>query len=490
MSDTTTKQETEDNQSLPKTAAQLEKLMKAILGKSFDMVIDRFQTVKDEAIIIYVDGLTNKDLIDRDILHPMKSKSFVGDVEMTLKATFTTEDTIKEVIAKILDGHVALFYDNSKVFYIIELKQWDKRSVEQPDSEAVTRGPREGFTESILTNTSLLRRKLRTSNLIFDKIVLGKQTNTVVAIVYLDDIVNRKVLKELKERLNTIDVDAILETGHIEQYIEENPLSIISCMGLTQKPDIAAARLLEGRVAILVDGTPHVLTIPELFMENVQTSDDYYNRTPFSNFLRLLRLFGILISIFLPGVAIAIITFNQEMMPFVFLISFIEATSGTPLPEAAEVFFLVLMFELLKEAGTRLPKTIGSAITIVGALIIGQAAVEAGIVGAPTVIIVALTAVSSLIVPNLNEFTTIYRFIMLFLGASFGLIGIGAGVIILLVHLISTDSFGIPILSTFSREELKDSFLRFPMRNIFLRPMSVVKNNVRRKNMTKGEENE
>jgi len=326
----------------------------------------------------------------------------------------------------------------------------------------------------------MLRRKIRTPKLIIESMVIGRQSNTPIAIAYVEGIVNKDVLTELKTRLARVDTDAILESGNIEQYITENTLSPVSGIGITVKPDVTAARILEGRVAILCDGTPHVLTIPSLFVENIQTSEDYYNGVLLATIQRMLRVLGLFISVMLPGLAVAIITYNQEMMPAVFLVSLISSTQKTPLPAGAELFFLILMFELLREAGTRLPKTVGSAVTIVGALIIGEAAVNAGIVSAPAVIIVAITAVTSFIIPNLTEFTLVYRLLFLLLGSTMGLIGISAGAVIMLTQLISTYSFGIPILSSFSKNEMKDALIRFPLWSMKYRPSSIAKDNVKR----------
>ncbi len=443
-------------------------------------MIEIFETEKEKAMIAYIDGLINKDLVDRDIIGPLKSVDFNGNVASALKTHFKIHEDISSACNEMVNGNIAVFYENSKKVIIIDFKQWDKRSVEPPDSETVTRGPKEGFTENIRTNTALIRRKIRNPSLVFENMTLGRQTNTLVSLVYVNGIVNRDVLKELKSRLVTIDVDSILESGIIEQYIDKNAFSPVSGIGVTQKPDIAAARILEGRVGILCDGTPHVLTVPELFIENLHSSEDYYNRTMQSTIIRFLRAIGLFIGMLLPGLFVAIITYNQEMIPPVFLTHLVTSTQKTPLPSAAEAFFLILMFELLRESGTRLPKTIGSAITIVGSLIIGDSAVSAGVVGAPMVIIIALTAVSSFIVPNLTEFIFVYRILFLFLGASMGLIGIGTGLVIMLTQLISTESFGVPILSSFSKNEMKDSIVRFPLWLMKYRPASIAKNNIKR----------
>lgn len=466
---------------VPNTILKCEILVKSIFGNSSDIVIKTFVTQKGKAMIVYVDGLINVDLMHRDIIAPLKSSNFNGSVDLALKTHYKETDNIQSFVEKVIQGNTALFYEGSEKVFIIDIKQWDKRSVETPDTESVIRGPREGFTESIRTNSALLRRKIRTPRLIIENMLIGKQSNTPIGIAYIEGIVNQDVLKELKIRLSQIDTDAIFESGNIEQYICKNAYSPFSGMGVTQKPDVVAARILEGRVAVLCDGTPHVLTIPELFVENIQTSEDYYVRPLLATALRILRLIGLFITIMLPGLSVAIITFSQEMMPSTFLTSLISSTQKTPLPAGAEIFFMILTFELLKEAGTRLPKTVGSAITIVGALVIGDAAVNAGIVSAPAVIIIALTAVSSFIISSLTEYIIIYRFLFLFLGATMGLIGIGSGMVILLTQLVSTESFGIHVLSSFSKNEMKDIVIRFPLKSMKYRPKSIAKDNVQRR---------
>lgn len=472
-----------NRQDIPLKAEECEMLLREIFHNSSDLELQSFDTVKGKAMVVFIDGLSNKDLVDRDIIRPLKSEAFEGNIQTAIKTIYKEVSDIPSCVDEILKGNTAVFCDGSKKICISDLKQWEMRSVETPDAEAVTRGPREGFNENYRTNTSLLRRKIRTPDLVFENYTLGRQTKTAVALVYINGIVNKKVLNELRKKLLEIDTDAILESGQIEQYIDKNVFCTVSGIGLTQKPDIAAKKILEGRVAVLCDGTPHVLTIPELFIENIQTADDYYNRPAFTSILRLLRIVGLFISILLPGLSVAVMTFDQEMMPSVFLYNVISSTEKTPLPVGAEMFFLMLMFELLRESGTRLPRTIGSAISIVGALIIGDSAVNAGIVGAPAVIIIALTAVSSFILPNLAEFVIVYKLFFLILGGTMGLIGIGAGIIIMLVQLCSTESFGVPIMSFFEKSDLKDTFIRFPLKNMKYRPLAIAKDNVKRNNI-------
>lgn len=465
---------------IPEKIADCEALIRSTFHNSSDMVVEAFDTRREKAMIVYIDGLLNKDLMDRDIITPLKSEAFDGDLSASIHTHFRRLDDFNLCVNSLINSNVVIFYEGSKAAFAADLRQWNTRSVEAPDSESVIRGPKEGFTESIRTNTSLLRRKIKNPNLVFEDLELGRQTNTIITLAFVKGIVNRNVLREVKARLSQIDVDAILESGYIEQFLDQHQFSPISGMGLTQKPDVAAGRILEGRVAILCDGTPHVITIPELFIENLHTSEDYYSRILQAFILRTLRLVGLFIGVMLPGLSVAIFTYNQEMLPSSFLTHLIISTQKTPFPSALEAFFLILMFELLRESGTRLPKAVGSAISIVGSLIIGEAAVSAGIVGAPMVIIIALTAVASFIVPNLTEFILIYRLLFLFLGATMGLIGIGAGIMIMLTQVISTESFGIPILSSFSKQELKDTIFRFPLKTMKFRPRSIAKDNIRR----------
>jgi spore germination protein KA len=442
--------------------------------------VNIFTTHSETAMIVFIDGLVNKDLIDRDIIKPIKSPGFDGDVALAVQTIFEKTEDMSVVVEQVLTGNVAVFYEKSNQAYIVEFKGYDKRTVSQPDAEAVIRGPKESFTENIQTNTALMRRKIKTPKFIMESMTLGRQTKTSVILTYIDGIVNQEVLAELKRRLSKIDTAEILETGQIEQQICENTFLPISGMGLTQKPDTAAQKVLCGKIAILCDGTPHALIIPDLFIENLHTSEDYYNRTVYTSIIRILRTISLLITILLPGLGVAIITFHAEMIPAVFFTSIINASQKVPMPIAMEVLMLAAVFELVQVGGARLPNTVGSAITIVGSLVIGEAAVSAGIVSRTMVIIVALTAVAGFLTPNLHEFTIIYRLFFWLLGSTMGLIGIGAGVFIMMTQLISTYTFGIPILSSFSKEELKNSIIRFPIKSLKDRPESIVKDNIKK----------
>ncbi len=445
------------------SAEEAETVFKNRLGQNFDVSVMKFKTHKSDALLVYISGLVSKDLLDRDVIAPLKSPQFKGKPEAVIRAVFEQEDDIDGITDKVTDGNVVLFYSNADKAMIIDFREFETRAVSVPDSESVIRGPKESFTENMATNITLIRRKLKNPDLAIKKIILGKETNTLVTVLYLETAVNKKVLKNVIEKLKKLDVKSVFGVGQIEQMIEDHPLSLLPSTGMTQKPDIVAAKLAEGYVSILCDGAPHAIIIPEVFAESFSTAEDYYSRAPIANFLRIIRVLAFVIAIFFPGTMVAIISFHQGMIPFVFLKTFIAATQETPLPEALEVFLLIIMFELIKEGGTRLPKTSGAAITIVGSLIIGDAAVSAGFISAPSVIIVAIAAVASLLINNLSEFVTLFRLIVLFVGAAFGLTGISCATIFLIALICGKESFGVEIMTNYSNRKRKNSIFRQPM---------------------------
>jgi spore germination protein KA len=296
-------------------------------------------------------------------------------------------------------------------------------------------------------------------------------------------VVNPKLIEEVKERLNRIDTDAILESGYIEQFIEDAPLSIFPTIGNSEKPDTAAAKILEGRVAILVDGTPFVLTLPMLFVEGFQNSEDYYSRTYFASFIRLLRFFCFFISVLAPTIYVVLTTFHQELIPTKLLFTLANNREGIPFPGAIEAFLMIITLEILREAGVRLPRPVGQAVSIVGALVLGEAAVSAGLVGPLMVITISLTALSSFVVAVYTDVTSILRMFFLILGSVLGIFGVAVGELVVLIHLASLRSFGSPYLSPFApltTRDLKDTFMRVPMWAMHTRPRTIGWHNIKR----------
>ncbi len=487
-------QDHQDNLNTPANLSQslnsnLE-ILKGLIGKNFDLVIRKFTLGEHgpvNAALIYLNGMTDLTIINESILRPLMFRSINQnpntvldlDVIEMIKTTILSvgevsqSPLVQEVVDNYLSGKTILMVEGCDQALMIMTTDWKSRNVGEPKTESVVRGPREGFIENLLTNTTLIRRKIKSQDFILESMQIGQRTKTNVCIAYLKTISNPLLIKEIKRRLNDIKIDSVLETGTIEQYIEDAPLSIFSTIANTEKPDMAAAKILEGRAAILVDGTPFVLTVPMVLAESFQSSEDYYSRPYFVSLVRLIRYFAYLISILAPATYVALTTFHQELIPTQLLFSMAEAQEGVPFPAVVEALGMGIVFEILREAGVRLPRPVGQAVSIVGALVIGQSAVSAGLIGAPMVIVVALTAVASFVVPAQTDSGGVLRFIFVLLSGFLGGFGIMIGLIGTFIHLVSLRSFGTPYLSPLaplSKPGLKDTFIRAPLWTMITRP--------------------
>lgn len=450
------------------------------LNDSNDYCFHDINVCNKKGIIIYIDGMINLRDLSQNIIEPLlkfKPKEDASNLiyklknEVIIQGNISLIHSFDDLFDSILNGDCVLLLDNYSKGLSISVKGFDKRSVTEPESELVVRGPREGFTENLRTNTTLIRRKIKNEFLINEDFTLGRKTKTKISIMYLKDVCNSNIVKQVRKRLNLIDTDSILESGYIEEFIEDAPFSPFSTVSYSEKPDVIAAKILEGRIAIIIDGTPFVLTVPMLFIENFQTSEDYYSRPFYSLITRLIRYIAFIITVFAPGLYIALTTFHQELIPTTLLITIANAREGTPFPAFIETIIMLFTFEILREAGIRLPRPAGQAISIVGALVMGEAAINAGFVGAPMVITVGITAVCAFIIPTQNESVAVLRIIMLILGAIFGIFGTALGFLFVLFHLSSLKSFGIPYFDGFSKlRNMKDSIVRFPLKFINKRP--------------------
>ncbi|SHH94656.1 spore germination protein KA [Sporobacter termitidis DSM 10068] len=450
-----------------------------------------------DAAIVYIDGLVSSKIINDDVIKPLmfdtrldagyaKKDNVITYIEKSLIAVNEIEEVgkLSEALNGALSGDVALFLDGIGRAVVINSKGWEKRSITEPSSEAVIRGPRESFIENMRTNTALIRRKIKNSSLVFEQMVIGRKTKTNVSIAYINGLAKPELIAEVKKRIKGISTDSILESGYIEQFIEDAPGSIFATIGYTEKPDVAAAKILEGRVAIIVDGTPFVLTAPFVFLESFQAAEDYYFRPYFATMTRIIRIIGYAITVLAPAFYVAVTTYHQELIPTSLLITFASAREGVPFPAFVESLIMIITFEILREAGIRLPRPVGQALSIVGALVIGESAVSAGLIGAPMVIVVAITAVSGFLVPNQNDSAVIMRIILLILAATFGGFGITMGLLAILVHMSALESFGYPFLSPtvpFDLEDSKDAVVRAPLWLMISRPKGMSEDKQRKK---------
>jgi spore germination protein KA len=482
--------------------------IKESLGNSSDITLREFQAGEKgehKLAVVFTEGLSNTDAIQSFILDTLMEKiryanlgqnvANTGSWDYILKSVSIPVGSLKEIcnfqklFFHLLSGDTILLMDGYHKCLAISLKGWADRGVQEPSAQTVVRGPKDGFSETLRTNTALIRRRIRDPNLRLETKQIGTKTQTDVSIMYLKDVANEKTVSEVKNRLNKINIDSILESGYIEELIQDEVYTPFPTVFNTERPDAVAAAILEGRIAILVDGTPFVLIVPALFAHFFQSSEDYYQRADIATAIRLLRYFSFFLSLLTPSAYIAVTTFHQEMLPTPLLISLAAQREGVPFPALVEALIMEITFEILREAGLRMPRVIGSSISIVGALVIGQAAVEAGIVSAMMVIIVALTAITSFIFPAYNMSIPIrmLRFLFMILAATFGLFGIILGLILMVLHLNSLRSFGIPYLAPnapFILQDQKDNILRMPHWALFARPRLINQKDIKREDTT------
>lgn len=453
--------------------------VKETIGNSYDLSV-RYSLAGPEKVpcaFIYIDGLVDSTTKE-DMLRVVNIDTFKtgikelhrGEIYETVKNRLLTGEVreaedLPALFDAIFLGDTALIFDGTAKAIIFQTRGWETRNIDEPAAEITIRGQREGFVENIRTNTSLIRRRIRTPNLWIENLIIGNLTKTEVAFAYIKGLAGEEVLGELRSRLGRIDTDSILESGYIEEFIRDSSFSPFPTIFRTERPDRVAAALLEGRVAIFTNGTPFVLVLPADFMIFLQAPDDYNEHWPIGSLLRILRLLSFLVAIFLPGVYVSVLNFHQELLPTPLFLTIQSTREGIPFPVVAEIVLMDVTFEILREAGVRLPRAIGTAISIVGALILGDAAIRAGLVSPGVVIIVAFTAIASFTNPVFSMAITgrMLRFIMIFLGAAFGLLGVQLGLLLLLVHLVSLRSFGYPYFAPFGpfiKQDLKDAVIR------------------------------
>lgn len=443
--------------------------------------------------LFFLDGMVNNDLINQNIIKPLLANTGGAEQNSLLEVTrlqiLSSNDVkqssdLNEIISAVLYGDTILFIDGYQEALIIGSKGWQSRSIVEPDNEKVLRGPREGFTEAIMTNISLLRRKLLTNDLKFKFQSFGTRTNTKACICYLDSLVDKKVLEELYSRLEKIVMDGTLDSNYILEQIKDAPMSPFKTIGITERPDVVAAKLLEGRVAFILDGSPVVLTLPYLLIENFQSNDDYYLNFYFASLGRMLRIIGFFLTISVPAIYLAFTTYHWELLPSQLALSIAKAHQGVPFPTIVECLAMLFIFEIIRETGMRTPSNIGQALSIVGALVVGQSAVEAKFISAPIVIIVALTAITGLINPKATGAAIVVRLAFLLASSMLGFYGYFFACIGLLIHLLAIQSFGVNYTEQMMGarfQNIKDSMIRAPWGKMITRPLFTTRNTIRNK---------
>ncbi|MGI6126165.1 MAG: spore germination protein [Planifilum sp.] len=459
------------------------RVIKDLFDRCYDITFRPFRIGKQiEAEIVFIESLADFDELNDHALAPLMKASLIQpeEIEQYLREELPVVSakpirTFDECARQVAAGEPVLFIDGWNRALNLGLVKREKRAVNDPESEPVIRGPKEGFIESLETNTALLRRRIQSPQLKMEEIRLGRYTQTRVIVAYMEGIVDEDVRDEVKRRLKRIDIDGVLDSGYIEELIEDNPFSPFPQIHFTERVDTVCASLLSGKVAILTDGTPDVMTVPVSLATFLQAAEDYYMRSIYSTAVRWLRYLLFFLSIAAPSFYVATISFHPEAVPTEQLFTFAAAREQIPLPTIVEMMLMEIAFEAVREAGLRLPKIIGSAVTIVGALIVGEAAVTAGIVSAPVVIIVAITGISSFTVPRyvLGFSMRILRFPLLIISGTLGMVGFSLAMIAIVIHLASLRSFGKPYLEPIGPlrpQGLKDVLIRAPWWKMDTRP--------------------
>ncbi|ACT01753.1 spore germination protein [Paenibacillus sp. JDR-2] len=445
-----------------------------------DFVIRSFK-LKDETLLFlaYLDGMIRVQSVEESILKPLiqdelpngsnrmpSLAEIIGNNWLPL-AKVQTVDNSEKLMQHILQGSLAVLVDGETSALIAQIQDFETRSIQEPKKEAALRGSKEGFVESLRTNTTMIRRRIIHKDLKLESFTIGKYTQTEVALIYVQGLAEEKIIAQVREKLNAIEIDGIIDSAYIEEWIEGKSFSLFSQIQNTERPDIVTASLLEGKVAIMANGSPFTLILPITFWSGLQSVDDYFERFIFVLLTRTIRYIMTFISFALPAIYVSLSTFHPEMVPSYLMIGISTARESSPFPTVIEVFLMLFVFDALQEAGVHLPNQLGPVVSILGALVIGQAAVEAGIISTPIIIVVSLTGVASYSIPRYSASLPfrIIRYLFLIITGLLGFVGFAFGIIFLMVHMVMLESFGRPYMypiAPFDGKRIKDIIIRYP----------------------------
>ncbi len=428
--------------------------------------------------VMIIEGMVNLQLLAKMVMAPLLNHKFQEEdgaaeiyrfIEDSSVMAIDLKDvyTFDELFRFMMSGFIIILIDGLPYGIALGAQGFSFRSIGEPSTEINERGSKEGFTEPIRINMTMVRRRIKSPTLKFELFSLGEVSKTDICMMYMTDVVSKKLLREIRHKLRRLDLEMILTEGYLQHFLEGKRSSIFSDVGVTERPDTLCAKIQEGRVAVMVDGTPFALIVPYLFSENFQSIDDYCYKPFYATFIRCIKYISFVISILLPGAYVAVGAFHPELFPDALLFNVVSAQETTPFPLMVEALVIHFMYEVMREAGLRLPRPIGHAVSIVGALVIGDAAVTAGLIGAPMILVVALTAISSFVVPSLHEPVSILRFAFIIIGGTLGLYGLALASAMVAVNACALSAYGVPYLSPiapFNPYSMRDTFVRSSFR--------------------------
>lgn len=440
-------------------------------------------------LFAYLDGNIDKVLFEQDVVRPLKNAERLYSPYLeTLQNTVAYSDEIKVVPIENAPGEIALcdiafFIENDDSAYIFSLRKPSARAIGEPPTSSVMKGPREGFVEEIKTNTSMIRRRIKSPDLVMKSFQVGRYSATTVSVMYVRGIADENVVKTICEKISKIDVDGVVDSAYVLSFIQTRKNSFFLQAGTSEKPDVVSAKLLEGRIAIVVDGSPIVVTLPYLVFEDVQDGYDYYSGDWRASMIRVFRFLGAMLTIFLPGAYIALQTYHFQLLPLKFLMTLMSATTNIPFPPAIEMLLVMTLFEILNQASIRMPRYFGISLSVVGAIVLGDTAVKAGLISSPSVLVVALSAIGIFCVPDQVGAMSILRFLYLCISAVMGFVGIIILSLVIIAYLASLDNFGTPYLAPYAPRispDLQDGLMKADSSSMELRPYSIPTANRRR----------
>ena len=447
-------------------------------------VVERSFLIKNKKVCLYfIDCLINKQLFSVSVvdnlekLEQIETNNFCDTLENKLLSVASVKRTkdYNMVQTEIFDGSVVIKIENEPEMLIVGLTDFSKRSIAEPPNASVVRGPREGFIEEIETNISLIRRRIKSPALSLKRVLVGKRTSTKVCLLYLSDVANIDLVNLLEKKLKNINVDGVIDSYYLEELLETDNEKFFKKFGNAEKPDVVASRILEGRVAIVVDGSPIVLTLPYLLFEDMQSPGDYYDIPARASFVRIVRLVGLLFAILLPGMYVALQSYHYRVLPISFLITLLSNIEGISFPPILEILFVLFLFEILNEASVRMPKQLGMAMSIIGALVLGDTAVQAGIITPPSIVVVAISGITLYIIPNQASEASLLRTLFTVIGGIAGFYGIFLGFLVLISYLVSINNYGAAYMSPYApsiNQDKKDGFIKKPLSEMIYRPKS------------------
>lgn len=467
--------------------------VKSAFGDGEDLVRMDFDVAGRSASVFFVDGVIDKELCELNIFAPLKALAeleypYIDTINAVTRPTtpIKVDSSPEQAAQTVADGDIVVVIDGGEGAFVFSERKYQIRGIQEPPVSNVLRGPREGFVEDFKANCVMIRRRLRTPKLRFLNFKVGRLTNTVVSVAYISSVADKRIVDEICRRIKSIDIDGVVESSYVAAFLEDGGQSLFDRVGTSEKPDIVAAKLLEGRVAVIVDGSPVVLTLPFIFLEHLQASEDYYVKSLRATLIRMIRIAALLIAVLLPAAYVALQEFQYQMFPLKFLVTIMNSVYGIPLSPMFEMLLVLLIFEILSEASVRMPRYVGMALSVVGAIVLGETAVKAGLLSTPTILIISVSTIGLYCVPDEANTGSVLRLAFVAVAGLLGLFGVILGCMVLTAYLVNLRSYGTSYLAPYApalSHDWNDAMFKAGVDELYERPYSIP--NINRKRLKK-----